>query len=271
MSRPIRSCSDLQAALAPLRTPLLDHPVYARLRGLDDVRDFMSVHVFAVWDFMSLLKALQRELTCVEVPWVPRGHPVARRLVNEIVLAEESDDASGGGEPSSHFEMYRAAMAEAGADASGIDAFLARLRAGDGVRVALEQPAVPPPARAFVAATWNVVERRSLPALAAAFTLGREDVIPAMFTQLVADLSRRHGGRLARLIHYLDRHVDLDGDRHGPMAARMLELLCGEDEAAWAIAHAAAADALRARAALWDGILAAVDAPSTGARWRSAV
>lgn len=256
MSRTILTLSDLQSSLAPLRVPLLAHPVYERLRSLDDVRDFMSIHVFAVWDFMSLLKGLQRALTCVDVPWVPNGPPIARRLVNEIVLAEESDEATPGEEPLSHFEMYRAAMEEAGADASGIDAFLARIRSGEDVGTALEKAPVPPPARRFVARTWAIVESGSLPALAAAFTIGREDVIPAMFTQLVADLSRRHEGRLSRLIDYLDRHVQLDGDRHGPMAARMLESICGDDEAAWASARSAAADALSARAALWDGVLA---------------
>lgn len=259
MSRTIRSFADLQSSLAPLSAPLLGHPIYARLRSLEDVRGFMSIHVFAVWDFMSLLKALQCELTCVEVPWVPRGHPFARRLINEIVLAEESDEEVDGAEPASHFEMYRAAMAEAGADASGIDDFVERVRAGEDVRDALERAPVPRPARRFVAQTWAVVERRSLPALAAVFTIGREDVIPAMFTQLVTDLSRRHDGRLSRLIAYLDRHVHLDGDRHGPMAARMLEAICGEDEAAWTSARSASADALEARVALWDGVLADIE------------
>jgi hypothetical protein len=259
MPRTLRSFADLQASLEPLRTPLLAHPVYGRLRSLDDVRCFMSIHVFAVWDFMTLLKALQRELTCVDVPWIPRGDPFARRLINEIVLAEESDAEVEGEPPESHFEMYRAAMVEAGADGSGLDAFLARLRAGEDLRIALERSAVPSPARPFVAHTWTLVEARSLPALAAAFTIGREDVIPAMFGQLVADLSRRHEGRLARLIAYLDRHIHLDGDRHGPMSARMLETICGEDEAAWASARSAAADSLVARAALWDGVVAAID------------
>lgn len=88
MSRTIRSFADLQSSLAPSSAPLLDHPIYGRLRSLEDVRGFMSIHAFAVLDFMSLLKALQCELTCVEVPRVPRGHPFARRLINEMVLAE---------------------------------------------------------------------------------------------------------------------------------------------------------------------------------------
>lgn len=83
--------------------------MYERLQTLPDLRCFMEHHVFAVWDFMSLLKVLQRELTCTAVPWVPTANAPARRLVNEIVLEEESDLDSEG-RPTSHFELYVRAM-----------------------------------------------------------------------------------------------------------------------------------------------------------------
>jgi hypothetical protein len=81
----------LQAALSAQRTKLLAHPMYAQIHSSTDFQVFMEQHIFAVWDFMSLLKALQRNLTCVEVPWAPKGSPVTRRFINEIVLGEESD------------------------------------------------------------------------------------------------------------------------------------------------------------------------------------
>lgn len=71
----------------------------------------MTDHIYAVWDFMSLLKALQRHLTCVDVPWVQVGGSQARRLVNSIVLDEESDLETG---PVSHYELYLSAMEEIG-------------------------------------------------------------------------------------------------------------------------------------------------------------
>jgi hypothetical protein len=82
----------LEELIAEARTEVVTHPIYARLQDLPAVRTFLEHHVFAVWDFMSLLKSLQRNLTCVEVPWVPTGPTGSRRLINDIVLVEESDE-----------------------------------------------------------------------------------------------------------------------------------------------------------------------------------
>src|ERR1700742_2653940 len=73
----------IRSRIAPLRQGLLAHPVYRRIDGTDALRLFMADHAFAVWDFMSLLKALQRRLCCVDVPWTPPSRPAACRLINE--------------------------------------------------------------------------------------------------------------------------------------------------------------------------------------------
>jgi hypothetical protein len=93
------------------RKRVVTHRLYDSLNTYCAIVTFMEHHVFAVWDFMSLLKSLQRCLTCVTVPWVPIGATGSRRLINEIVLAEESDERLGG--YASHFEWYLTAMAEA--------------------------------------------------------------------------------------------------------------------------------------------------------------
>lgn len=247
----------LEAELAPLRARLVSHPIYGALRTIEHVRVFQEHHVYAVWDFMSLLKSLQRAVTCVQVPWIPVGDPVARRLVNEIVVGEESDDDGRGGYVS-HFDLYLASMRETGASTRGIELVLDRVRGGHAADSALE--AAPRAARDFCRVTFEIVASASLPAIAAAFTFGREDVIPDMFRSLVHDLDAHCGRRLPSLIDYLERHVQLDGERHGPMAARMLTSVCGDEVAAWRAARDAAVASIEARIALWDGIRASVRA-----------
>ncbi len=212
----------------------------------------MQSHVFAVWDFMSLLKGLQAELTCVTTPWVPSSFPKSRRLINEIVLGEESDSFEDGFV--SHFELYLRAMVEAGADPFSIRALISELKRGAMLDEALMASRPAAEAVAFVRSTFGFLESGKPHVTAAAFTFGREDLIPDMFRQMVKDLRQSSEG-VGLFEYYLDRHVEVDGDSHGPMALQMLEELCGDDEAKWEEAMAAAEQAIKARIALWDGIL----------------
>jgi hypothetical protein len=244
---------------------LLAHPLYAAVSDERSLRLFMATHVFCVWDFQCLLKALQRALTCVEVPWLPTPDPAARRLVNEIVLDEESDEMPGGGHLS-HYELYRLSMADAGADGTAIDGFLAEL--GDraaGVDAALARALargdLPPGVAAFTGESLRIARRAGLVELAATFTWGREDVIPEMFGRLVGTLARREPAAWSRFRHYLQRHIERDGQSHRPAAHALMARLCGDDAAAWAAAESAARTALQARLALWDALLRQIDAP----------
>ena len=131
----------LEEQISEARNAVIAHPMYAALDSHGAIRTFLEHHVFAVWDFMSLLKSLQRNLTCVELPWVPTGPTGSRRLINDIVLVEESDELRGGF--ISHFELYLAGMTEAGADTSVIDAFIGELRARRPVLEAIDAVSVP--------------------------------------------------------------------------------------------------------------------------------
>ncbi|HEV3340676.1 MAG TPA: DUF3050 domain-containing protein [Pirellulales bacterium] len=243
----------IQERLKPLRLALLNHPIYQEIDRLESLHVFMAHHVFAVWDFMSLLKTLQRRLSCVEIPWLPSADPTGCRLVNEIVLAEESDDDGQDGF-ASHFELYYRAMVRCGTNTTGIDTFLNLLRQGSTVSVALESPTVPACARRFVGQTFDIIEGGNLMAIASAFTFGREDLLPAVFQRIVDELNVEAGGALEEFKYYLKRHIDLDGDEHGPMAQRLIVSLCGGDESRWQLAEQAAVDCLNARQDLWDGI-----------------
>jgi hypothetical protein len=249
--------ADLHTQLAPLRRCLVEHPVRGALRTLEHVRLFQEHHVFAVWDFMSLLKALQRAVTCVDVPWRPVGDAAVRRFVNEIVVGEESD-VDGRGGFVSHFELYLASMRETGASTAAIDEVLARVASGADVAAALES--APPAAAAFSRTTFAIARSGSLPAVAAAFTRGREEIIPDMFRALVAGHGVPGAPPLPILVDYLERHITMDGDHHAPLAARMLVSVCGDDRARWSEARAAAESSLRARLALWDAVANAIGA-----------
>jgi hypothetical protein len=239
--------------LAPQKAALLSHPIYQEIDRLGSLRLFMEHHVFAVWDFMSLLKTLQRRLCCVEVPWLPAADPIGCRLINEIVLAEESDEDGRGGF-ASHFELYHRAMTRCEANSFPIDGFLAELRQGKPVSAALQLPCVPECARRFVRQTFAFLEGGNLCAIASAFTFGREDLLPAVFQRIVDELNVEAGGGLEDFKYYLERHIGLDGEEHGPMAKRLLLSLCGSDESRWHVAEQAAVDCLEARQELWNGI-----------------
>ena len=125
----IGSVDDRQFMVGDLFERLISHHIYQHVCDEQSLRLFMRAHVFAVWDFQSLIKALQRMLTCVEIPWLPSSDPVARRLINELVLDEESDQTPEG-EYLSHFELYLEAMAQCGADATPAQNLICDLRAG---------------------------------------------------------------------------------------------------------------------------------------------
>jgi hypothetical protein len=254
----------LQRQLQPARQQMVDHAVYRRLETLADLRVFMEHHVFAVWDFMSLLKALQRELTCVELPWVPKGNPATRRLINDIVLEEETD-LDPEGQPTSHFELYLRAMREAGANTAPAERLLAALAEGASVPAALAAAQAPASVQEFVRHTFSVIAGGQPHAIAAAFTFGREDVIPDMFRSLIADLGQRFPGQLDTFTYYLNRHIELDEDHHAPLAHQMVRDLCGTDPARWQEATEVARQGMAARIALWDGIAAALAKEETPA------
>ena len=116
---------------------------------LEALQQFMEHHVFAVWDFMALLKVLQRRICCVEVLWLPPVDAQACRFINEIVLAEESDGDNQVGF-ASHFDIYHRSMKQCGANTAAIDSLIGELRQGVPLRTALELPIIPHAARLFV-------------------------------------------------------------------------------------------------------------------------
>jgi len=246
--------NSLEKEIEGLRTELINHPLYTSIKSLKEVQLFMETHVFAVWDFMSLLKGLQRGLTNVEIPWTPKGNPITRRLINEIVFGEESD-LNEDGKPNSHFEMYIESMDQLGADTSQINRFIELINDGVQVDAALEKVNISQAVKNFVNFTMEQVHSNKLHVISAVFTFGREDLIPDMFIEIVKNIEAEEDVNLSKLTYYLERHIEVDGGEHGPMALQMIEELCGNDIEKWKEATEASKEALALRIQLWDSLL----------------
>jgi len=246
--------------LRPLQDQLEGHAIYGAIQRIEDLRIFMQHHVFSVWDFMSLIKYLQRQIAPVAVPWQPTSDPSLRYFINELIQEEESDAIPlGSGEVlyASHFELYCRAMNEIGADGGLPERFLA-LVSEQGLDKALYSPLVPLPARYFSETTFCFIREDKPHLVAAALTLGRENLIPTMFRQLLDRMGISE--TQAPIFHaYLKRHIHLDEDFHGPLSMRLLETLCGDDPERIEEAEIAAEEALCARIRFWDGVLEAIE------------
>ena len=222
---------------------LTQHPVYQSLNSIENLRLFMESHVFAVWDFMSLLKSLQKKVTCVDLPWRPSIYPEEMvRLVNEIVLGEESD-VDENNKPISHFNLYLEAMREIGADTTRIELFLKTF----------EYSHLFEYEEKFVKNNIDIAMNEDVLSVAASFFYGREKLIPSMFESIVK-LLEEEKMNCPKLIYYLKRHIFVDSEDHGPKAMKFLNYLINDDKVKLAKVISVATSSLHAREELWDGI-----------------
>jgi hypothetical protein len=242
--------------LSDLRAALLDHPIYTHVVSVADLRQFMEDHVFAVWDFMSLLKRLQQDMTCIRVPWFPAGNARAARLINDIVIGEETD-VDPDGSYVSHLDLYLRAMHDIGASTRQFEKFRSLVLIGIPVDVALARIGAPLHVRAFVAHTMALANSGSTEEVLAAFFYGREDIIPEMFRRLLDTLygAKNNNARLRHFIYYIDRHIELDGDSHGPMGRQLLDDLIANSPHRGERALQSACSSIEARIRLWNGTL----------------
>ncbi|MBL7885957.1 MAG: DUF3050 domain-containing protein [Flavobacterium sp.] len=246
--------STINQSIENQKQQLLQHSLYEKVKTIDDLHCFLENHVFAVWDFMSLLKALQNQLTCTITPWLPVGNPEIRYLINEIVVAEETDLALDGTRQS-HFEMYLDAMQQCGANTQMVLAFLNHLKTTQNIFVSIKQSDLHPDVKAFLDFTFRVIEEGKPHQIAAAFTFGREDLIPSMFTEILRSFQVNFPETdLSKLIYYFERHIELDADEHGPMAMQMISELCGNSEQKWKEVEEVSILALEKRIGLWNAI-----------------
>jgi hypothetical protein len=244
----------LLSKIQPIRNRLLSHPVYAQIKDLNGLQQFTSYHVFAVWDFMSLLKSLQMGLTCVQLPWMPVGSANTRFLINEIVAGEESDIDEYGNRIS-HFELYMQAMKQMGASTKNMETLIEHVQSGKSIQESISILDIPDQVKAFLGFTFDIAKNAPLHVKAAVFTFGREDLIPDMFTQILNKIHAEHPQKVSIFKYYIERHIEVDGGHHSQLALEMVAELCGTDPIKWEEATQASIKALEIRIGLWDGIL----------------
>lgn len=244
--------AELKRSIEPLRKEIINHPVYASIKHITDLQVFMQYHVYAVWDFMCLLKTLQTNLTCTTVPWFPKGSADTRYLINEIVVGEESD-VDQNGIRKSHFELYLDAMAQCGAPTNEMMTFMESLKTTGNLTSAFSAAQTPKEAQDFVESTFSIIGSHQVYLQAAIFTFGREDLIPGMFHSIVNEMHQQFPEQVSLFKYYLDRHIEVDGEHHSHLAIQMTCNLCGTDEQLWHEAQQATVACLQHRMNLWNG------------------
>ena len=239
--------------LQPLQKKLINHDLYHNINSIDALKIFMENHIFAVWDFMSLLKSLQIHLTCVQIPWKPVNNTDAARFINEIVLEEETDKINSE-QTVSHFELYIDSMKEIGATTDQIYSFIDMIDERKNFEEVIFSSSIDQNIKSFLSFTFNIIESNEVHKIAAAFTFGRENVIPDMFIKIVKKISKENDLRSKKFIYYLERHIELDGNDHGPIALKMINNLCGEDISKWDDVINIAKKSMEMRIKLWNHI-----------------
>lgn len=246
--------ANINRKIQPQKELLLQHSLYEKITTIADLNSFLESHIYAVWDFMSLLKALQAKLTCTTTPWFATENSETRYLINEIVLAEESD-LTIDGRRQSHYEMYIEAMESCGANTTDITHFLSEVNSLHNIFVAIKKSNLHPNIKAFIDFTFRIIDEGKSHKIAAAFTFGREELIPSMFTVILKNFQVNFPNTdLSKLIYYFERHIELDADEHGPMAMKMITELCGTDQQKWNDVEEISIAALEKRIGLWDAI-----------------
>lgn len=240
-------------------TEMRQHNVFSSIQKIEDLRTFMQWHVFAVWDFMSLAKRLQQDFTCVTLPWMPPTEITAARLVNEIILGEETD-VMPNGKAASHFEMYLIAMQEIGASTSQINRLLVMIQNGSSLEDAMVALEVNPAIRKFVMTTIDIAMNGSTSEVLGSFFYGREDSIPEMFDHLLKTWNIKEKDAEV-FVYYLNRHIELDGDAHGPAVQQIMTSRLKNDAQAWHELFDSAIHAVELRIALWDALELAITQP----------
>lgn len=244
--------TELSEQIRKVTLDLHHHLLYSTVKSISDIKTYMRFHVWCVWDFMALLKALEKGLLVADIEWLPPQDGSIGAYIYEILLTEETDITDSGAGHSSHFETYLKAMHQAGADTKPIDTFISNLRAGQGFEKSITNTGIPDSALEFVNNTMKHA-KSDLHKAVSVFCLSREGIIPGMFTTFLHNIKLQND--LSTFHWYLKRHIEVDSESHGPLSVKLFKMVVGTEKKKLNEALESALDALTARKKFLDSIL----------------
>jgi len=240
-----------------LQKELTEHPIYNSINTLVELQCFLENHIYSVWDFMSVLKYIQHYIAPSNYPWIPKNSGKLRRFINEIVLEEESDTTSFNDKYLSHFEIYQYAMTEIGADINQSNEFI-KIVENRGINYALQYSEIPKAAKKFIESTFEIINKDKLHLVVSSFTFGRETIIPEMFKSILNQIGLTEN-QCPTFYYYINRHIEVDDGKHGPLAMNLLENVCKHNQTYYNEALEIAQISLQARIDFWDNILESIN------------
>jgi len=238
---------DILETINPHIQSIKNHGVFKKINSIENLKIFMEYHVFAVWDFMCLLKELHRSIVCVSSPWFPPKDALSANLISNILVEEEGDLTEDNETYQSHFDIYLRAMDQVQADKGVLQHFMSLLKSGISYESAIDQANLKPSISDFIKTTFSFFNLETHQ-IASTFVFGREGITSEMFSNLVLNLKQKiNTDNLDILIFYCERHIELDENKHFPMGLKMLENLAGDSHEKWQEIKNAAILALDAR------------------------
>ena len=218
----------------------------------DDSHAFRPADLHGVPCLHSLEFYDPAEITAASDRLCPDPLGAAVRLINEIVLGEETDGIRPGVFVS-HYDLYLAAM-EGWMRIFGRFGVLSDPSAtGLSAERALNPLPISDTTKNFVLTTLSLAEGAPHQ-VATAFLMRREAIIPSMFEQILSHQNTTEDFSYEWLVYYLDRHNELDAEEHGSMVAELLRVLCGDDAQRWRETLEIPRQAIEVRVQLWSGV-----------------
>lgn len=233
-----------------LTKDLFNHPLYRNIKNDEDIKIYMKHQIWCVWDFMTLVKSIQLAIIPPSIYWTPPKDASLGAYIYEVLLTEETDITYKAEGRASHFETYLESMKYANVDTNPILNFIKGLQNGLSYEDSISNSGITKPAKNFVDTTIKFA-RSPVHISVSVFCLSREGIIPGMFSRLLKNLSLSKD--LFIFSWYINRHIALDSDSHGPLSIKLFKTVVDTEEKEKE-ALSAALEALKARKYFMDEI-----------------